>query len=376
MPRNSSVVKQFYAATSSSPLPALSPVVEKDYTSPVREALDEMVIGQEDAKDAICEIDCVIRAGLAPNGRPAGSIFLLGPSGCGKTRLVESYAKALHGSVKHVLVVHCAEYSHGHEIAKILGSPPGYLGHRDTIPFLSQSRMISVTSDRSPYSIVLFDEFEKAHADLQKLLLGVLDKGVLRLGDNNTVNFERSIIFFTSNIGTEKINRLLSPEISGGIGYSRPELSEDEISRKLSKLGVGELSKEMKTELINRLDKIVVCHPLTREDTRRIVALHLEETNDFILSRWGVRSPEIKITPEAWELIFEMSYDPRWGAREIKRVVQQQILLPIARLSAVHGHGCLPDWKLTFTRGAAGVVMEAEQVSAPGTVRGKKAANY
>ena len=377
MPRNNTIVRQFYTAAANTNLPA--PVEEirenTQQKSALRAQLDDMVIGQPAAKEAIEDLDCLFRAGLNPENRPAGSIILLGPSGCGKTRIVEAYAKATHGSEKHILKIDCGEFQMEHEVAKLIGAPPGYLGHRETTPLLSQSRLNSVTSDRSPLSILLFDEIEKAAPSLQRLLLGALDKAHIRMGDNCGTNLERSMIFFTSNLGTDKINRLLAPEVSGGvIGFAPPEESREARDKKLRKVGVASLSKSMATEFINRVDKIVVCHPLTREDTRQIIALQLEEVNDFLFSRCSIRSPEIEVTEDAREKIFEMAYDPRWGAREVRRVIQQQVLLPVARLFNNTGFG--GDWKLTFTRGEAGLIMSSERMSAPGTVRGKRAVNY
>jgi ATP-dependent Clp protease ATP-binding subunit ClpA len=140
-------------------------------------------------------------AGLAPEGRPVGVFLLLGPSGTGKTKTVEALAEVLHGSERNVLRVDCGEFQMEHEVAKLIGAPPGYLGHRETHPMLTQQKLNAVTSDRSNLSLVLFDEVEKAAATLTRLLLGVLDKAALRLGDNTTVNFERSLIFLTSNLG-------------------------------------------------------------------------------------------------------------------------------------------------------------------------------
>lgn len=378
MPRNNTIVRQFYTAAANTNLPA--PVEEirenTQQKSSLRAQLDDMVIGQDAAKEAIEELDCLFRVGLNPDSRPAGSIILLGPSGCGKTRIVEAYAKAKHGTEKHILKIDCGEFQMEHEVAKLIGAPPGYLGHRETTPLLSQARLNAITSEHCPLSIILFDEIEKAAPSLQRLLLGALDKAYIRMGDNCGTNLERSMIFFTSNLGTDKINRLLAPESCGAIGFAATEESKEEMEKKLGKVGVASLSKVMLTEFINRVDKIVVCHPLTKEDTRQIISLQVEEVKDFILSRWSMRSPEIEVTEDAREKIFEMSYDPRWGAREVRRVVRQQIVLPIARLFSHVGFSDGGDWKLTFTRGEAGLIMSSERMSVPGTMRGKKAVNY
>src|SRR5258708_3514052 len=152
------------------------------------------------------------RAGLAPEGRPAGVFLLLGPTGTGKTRTVEALAEVLHGSERSLLKVDCGEFQMEHEVAKLIGAPPGYLGHRETQPMLTQQKLSSVMSEGCNLSLLLFDEIEKAAPSMTRLLLGVLDKAVLRLGDNTTVNFERTLIFLTSNLGAEAMRRELSPD--------------------------------------------------------------------------------------------------------------------------------------------------------------------
>src|SRR3954470_23238137 len=142
----------------------------------------------------------MFQAGLGPEGRPAGVFLLLGPTGTGKTRTVEALAEVLHGSPKNVLRIDCGEFQMDHEVAKLIGAPPGYLGHRETHPILTQQRLTGVTSEHSPLSLVLFDEIEKAAPSMTRVLLGVLDKGTLRLGDNSNVNFEKTLVFLTSNL--------------------------------------------------------------------------------------------------------------------------------------------------------------------------------
>src|SRR5260370_25135531 len=154
----------------------------------------------------------MLTAGLGPEGRPVGVFLVVGPTGTGKTRTVEGVAQAVHGSEKHMLKVDCGEFQMEHEVAKLIGGPRGYLGHRETQPMLSQQKLNAVTSDKCSLSLVLFDEIEKAAASMTRLLLGVLDKAVLRLGDNATVSFERTIIFLTSNLGAEKMRKQLHPD--------------------------------------------------------------------------------------------------------------------------------------------------------------------
>src|SRR6185436_9483765 len=144
--------------------------------------------------------------------RPAGVFLLLGPTGTGKTKTVEAIAEVLHGSAKNILKVDCGEFQMEHEVAKLIGSPPGYLGHRETPPMLSQTQLSEVATPNCELSLVLFDEIEKAAPSLTRLLLGILDKAILRLGDNTTVNFEKSLIFFTSNLGAREMMKELRPD--------------------------------------------------------------------------------------------------------------------------------------------------------------------
>ena len=172
--------------------------------------LTEKVVGQAAAIEAIVPYVQMYQAGLAPEGRPAGVFLLLGPTGTGKTRTVEALAEVLHGSAKNLLKVDCGEFQMEHEVAKLIGAPPGYLGHRETQPMLTQQKLNAVTSEKCSLSLVLFDEIEKAAPSMTRLLLGVLDKAVLRLGDNTTVNFERTLIFMTSNLGARGMLRELA----------------------------------------------------------------------------------------------------------------------------------------------------------------------
>ena len=174
--------------------------------------LSQKVVGQPAATRVIVPYIQMFQAGLAPEGRPVGVFLLLGPTGTGKTKTIEALADVLHGSEKNVLKVDCGEFQMEHEVAKLIGAPPGYLGHRETQPMLTQQRLNAVTSEKCNLSLVLFDEIEKAAPSMTRLLLGVLDKGILRLGDNSTVNFEKSLVFLTSNLGAREMMREINPE--------------------------------------------------------------------------------------------------------------------------------------------------------------------
>src|SRR5436305_7647225 len=203
--------------------PAAEPA--EDLTS----ILSNKVVGQPNVISVIVPYIEMFQAGLAPENRPVGVFLLLGPTGTGKTRTVEALAEALHGSSRNLLKIDCGEFQMEHEVAKLIGAPPGYLGHRETQPMLSQQKLTAVTSERSALSLVLFDEIEKAAPSMTRLLLGVLDRGVLRLGDNSVVNFEKSLVFLTSNLGAKEMMWEINPDFgfqSATNGAAREGVSE------------------------------------------------------------------------------------------------------------------------------------------------------
>ena len=167
--------------------------------------------GQPDALRHIVPYIQMYQAQLSPPDRPAGIFLLLGPTGTGKTRTVEAVAEILHGTARHLLKIDCAEYQADHEVAKLIGAPPGYIGHRETKPLLTQERLLAASSPQCDLAVVLFDEIEKAAPSLVALLLGVLDRGTLRLGDNTTANFEKTLVFLTSNLGARQMLSVVRP---------------------------------------------------------------------------------------------------------------------------------------------------------------------
>src|ERR1700726_5013159 len=187
--------------------------------------LRKRIVGQAEAIEQIVNIYQTNLAGMSSPGRPIGNFLFLGPTGSGKTRLVEATAESLWGDAGAVIKIDCAEFQHSHEIAKLIGSPPGYLGHRETHPLLSQEVLNQFHSDKLKLSFVLFDEIEKASDSLWNLLLGILDKATLTLGDNRKVDFSRAMIFMTSNLGATEMGNLLSPKLGFGAGAARAKMS-------------------------------------------------------------------------------------------------------------------------------------------------------
>jgi ATP-dependent Clp protease ATP-binding subunit ClpA len=292
--------------------------------------LNSLLFGQGHAIDAIVPFVEMHRAQLAPEGRPVGVFLLLGPSGTGKTKTAEALAQILHGSEKNVLRVDCGEFQMEHEVAKLIGAPPGYLGHRETHPLLTQQKVNCVTSEHSNLSIVLFDEIEKAATSLHRLLLGVLDKASLRLGDNTTVNFERTLIFLTSNLGAREMLGYLKP----AFGFqNRDERSVVETREKLQAIGLSAVRKKFSPEFVNRIDEVITYRPLDTDTNNRIIDTEVNRLQAHIVSRLGVRAFTIKVSPEARKHLVAIGVTEDQGARNLKRCVLRAVVRPlVARL--------------------------------------------
>lgn len=287
------------------------------------------VAGQDEAISAIAPYVHLFQSGLAPAGRPVGVFLLLGPTGTGKTRTVEALAEALHGDERRLLRVDCGEFQLDHEVAKLIGAPPGYLGHRETQPMISQQKLNAAASERCPLSLVLFDEIEKAAGSLTRLLLGVLDKAALKLGDNTTVNFERSLIFLTSNLGA----REMMDHLADGYGFQRPPRSAGpQTSRKLHAISLRAVRKRFSPEFINRIDQTITYAPLTRRAFDAILDLQLRALEDHIAGRLGARAFRLEVSAEAREFLLNLGTSPRYGARELKRVIHRHVTQRLAAL--------------------------------------------
>ncbi len=290
--------------------------------------LSSKVIGQDHAMRAIVPCVQTYEAGLGPEGRPAGVFLLLGPTGTGKTRTVEALAEVLHGSKRHLLRIDCGEYQMDHEVAKLIGAPPGYLGHRETHPVLTQARLAAVTSDKSSLSLVLFDEVEKAAPSLTRLLLGVLDKASLRLGDNNVVNFERTIIFMTSNVGARGIQRELAPRM-GFHGETGPG-SHSMLSDRLENVAMRAARKTFSPEFLNRLDAAITYQPLPKKTLELILDLQLAEFQQHVNTRLGPRAFRVEVPPRVRRFLLEQGSSLEYGAREIRRAVHRYVAQKVA----------------------------------------------
>src|SRR6266702_1837846 len=239
--------------------------------------LRRKIVGQNEAIQQIINIYQTNLAGMSSPGRPIGNFLFLGPTGSGKTRLVEATAETLAGDGRAVIKIDCAEFQHSHEIAKLIGSPPGYLGHRETHPLLSQEVLNQYHTVKIKLSFVLFDEIEKASDALWNLLLGILDKATLTLGDNRRVDFSRTLIFMTSNLGAAEMGSILRPNL----GFAAGEVERDQaagivdqsLSGKVTRAGIEAARRKFSPEFMNRIDKVVVFHPLGAEELRKILTI-------------------------------------------------------------------------------------------------------
>jgi ATP-dependent Clp protease ATP-binding subunit ClpA len=226
------------------------------------ERLRGKIIGQDEAVAQLVNVYQTVLAGMTGSGRPIANLLFLGPTGSGKTRLVEAAAEILLGSSTAFIKIDCAEFQQSHEISKLIGSPPGYIGHRETSPAITQEKLDQSHTDKLKLSFVLFDEIEKASDALWQLLLGVLDKATLTLGDNRKVDFSRTIVFMTSNLGASEMSRLAT----GGIGFApKPVVDHaEEIDRKIYRVAVDAAKRKFSPEFMNRIDKVVVFRTLNR----------------------------------------------------------------------------------------------------------------
>lgn len=293
----------------------------------IARALARRVIGQPKAAETIVPYVQMHLAGLAPEGRPAGVFLLLGPTGTGKTKTVEALAEVLHGSEKNLLRIDCGEFQMEHEVAKLIGAPPGYLGHRETAPVLTQQKLTAVTSDRCNLSIVLLDEIEKAAPSMGRLLLGVLDKAALRLGDNSTVNFEKSLIFLTSNLGAREMMRVLNP----GFGFeSTVPRDAARTGSKLESIGLSAVRRRFSPEFVNRVDSVITYHPLSPESMAEILDIQLAELQRHVYRRLGGRAFHITVSKTARRYLLNKGTSEQYGARELKRIVHRQVIQPLA----------------------------------------------
>jgi ATP-dependent Clp protease ATP-binding subunit ClpB len=277
---------------------------ERDKLMKMEERLGKRVIGQEDAVAAISNAVRRNRAGLGDPNRPIGSFLFLGPTGVGKTELTKALADFLFDSDDAMVRIDMSEFMEQHSVARLIGAPPGYVGYEE-------GGRLTEAVRRRPYSVILFDEVEKAHRDVFNVLLQVLDDGRLTDGQGRTVNFKNTVIVMTSNIGSQEIQKLASKEA--------PEWEVEAAVKNL-------LKDHFRPEFLNRIDETILFHSLSREQLDKIVDVQLEG----LRRRLAARNLKLVIDDAAKHLLGEEGYDPTYGARPLKRVIQQRIENPLA----------------------------------------------
>jgi ATP-dependent Clp protease ATP-binding subunit ClpA len=241
-------------------------------------------------------------------------------------------AEALVGDARAVVKIDCAEFQHSHEIAKLIRSPPGYLGHRETKALLSQEVLDLHHTDTVKLSFVLFDEIEKASDALWNLLLGILDKATLTLGDNRRVDFSNCMIFMTSNLGAAEMSDILQPKL--GFATAAVKMTDVQASDKVSRAGTEAARRRFTPEFMNRIDKIAVFHPLTESDLRKIVDLELAEVENRLHHATGAANIAISVAAEAKDHLLREGSDTRYGARHLRRAIERLVVHPVSNLVA------------------------------------------
>ena len=336
----------------------------------LEKTLLKLVVGQDEAIEQIVNIYQMHITGLSAPGRPVGNFLFLGPTGSGKTRTVEATAEALVQNPRAVIKIDCAEFQHSHEIAKLIGSPPGYLGHRETHPLLSQEVINQHHSETVKLSFILFDEIEKASDALWNLLLGILDKATLTLGDNRKVDFSRAMIFMTSNLGASEMSNLINPRLGfrRNVAEEEPLKTDERLNKKIAKSGVEAARRKFTPEFMNRIDKVVVFKPLGEPELRRILDLELGQVQQRILYSPAEKCFVFTVSDTGKDFLLGEGTDVKYGARHLKRAIERLLVHPLSNLMAT-SQVTAGDWIqadfdaerrcLLFTKEAEGLEVHA-----------------
>jgi len=329
------------------------------------ERLSARIVGQERAVHRMSGLYQIFLAGMNPPNRPIGTMLFLGPTGSGKTRVIEAAAEVLFADTNAIVKIDCAEFQHSHEIAKLIGSPPGYLGHRETSPMLTQENLDRMHSDELKLTLVLFDEIEKASDALWQLLLGILDKATLTLGDNRRVDFSKCMVVMTSNLGAREMAEL----ISGGIGFAPGKgvknRHDTEVDQRIYRTAVEAARRKFSPEFMNRIDKVVVFRSLKEHHLRAILDLELQAVQDRIMMSAGTKFV-FQCSDAAKDMLLQEGIDYKYGARHLKRAIERFLVYPLSNLVATGQIGLgdlvqvgLSDiaGKLTFSKKSGGALI-------------------
>jgi ATP-dependent Clp protease ATP-binding subunit ClpA len=292
----------------------------------IRESLENKIIGQPEAIDALVSTSEKFHSQLFDNSRPIASLLFLGPTGTGKTRTVEAYCEALFSNANACIKIDCGEYQLDHEITKLVGSPPGYLGHSATAPRFNTEKVREHWTEQYPLTVILFDEIEKASPDLQNILLGILDKGVITTGRNERVDLTKSIVVMTSNEGSAKMNQALE----GGMGFGGMTGAN---THEINSIGLAAVRHKFSPEFVNRLDKIVTFNSLSKANITKVLFTEIHRLQDTIFQK-TFAAPLLRISNKAKEALVAEGFDPKYNARNIRRVLEHNIQEPLARAIA------------------------------------------
>ena len=343
----------------------LNPDMKSPRAQDFETRLGSLIVGQERAVRRISGLYQIYLAGMQNPGRPIGTMLFLGPTGSGKTRVVEAAAEVLFSDTNAVVKIDCAEFQHSHEIAKLIGSPPGYLGHRETAPMLTQENLDKYHTETDKLTFVLFDEIEKASDALWQLLLGILDKATLTLGDNRKVDFSHCMIFLTSNLGAKEMSEL----ITGSIGFAPARgkgMMEDDVDQKIYRTASEAAKRKFSPEFMNRIDKVVVFRSLKEHHLRQILELELSQVQNRIMKGTGEKFV-FKCTDQAKSFLLDEGIDFKYGARHLKRAIERFLVYPISNLVATEqvatGDLVQIDYdgatgKLVFTKEEGGALID------------------
>lgn len=311
----------------------LNPDLKSPKAKDFEDRLSSFIVGQERAVRRMSGLFQIYLAGMNNPARPIGTMLFLGPTGSGKTRVVEAAAQVLFGESHAVVKIDCAEFQHSHEIAKLIGSPPGYLGHRETSPMLTQENLDKSHNDENKLTFVLFDEIEKASDALWQLLLGILDKATLTLGDNRRVDFSKTVVIMTSNLGAREMSEM----ISGGIGFAPTKTNkladDNEIDTKIYRTALEAAKRKFSPEFMNRIDKVVVFRSLKEHHLRKILDIELRGVQDRITDSAGTKFV-FECTDPAKEFLLGEGIDLKYGARHLKRAIERFLVYPLSNLVA------------------------------------------
>jgi ATP-dependent Clp protease ATP-binding subunit ClpA len=306
----------------------LQPTQRSSWLEHVAHRWADCVVGQPQATECILRLLQRIEVGATQPRRPMGSLLLLGPPGCGKTHSVEALAEVLAGSPRSLLKINCAEFQQHHEIARLVGAPPGYIGHADTEPVFTRENLQRFRTPEFPYTLVLFDEIEKAHHSLYSLLLGVLDRAELFDGRNRPVDFQACIFFFTSNIGSKE-----SLRATASSGFA-PSLADDQTkAHHFRTVSVRALKRHFPPEFLRRIEETVVFQPLRQVDLKRILELELSRILK-IFRQHSITPFEVELSPEAKSLLLDHGCDAEYGAAHLQRTLSRELQDPLFRLMA------------------------------------------